>query len=564
MAKNSLILWIRRMLIPGMLPLFLMLGACSHTRDMVDIRREVQLPQEKVTQKPAEAVIPPAAPDFVPVTEEIHPLKTRIVDITARNTPLRDVLHVIARSTGLNLVMEKGVTPEIPITLTLKNIGAEEALGAIFSSVDYFYTVKDNILVVKAVDTRVFELGHPVTNQTYSIEVGGDILGAATSGTTGGGGGDTLKGKIEQTIKGDDEALKFWAAIESNLKNLLTPSTGSQFLRLSATQSTREEARTQSQSDEKGKSPEGAKAKPDQSTSLPMAEFIMAAEDQPQQTYTINRMTGTIVVTAAKRNMEKIEQYLATIRKVISRQVLVEAKIIEVELSDGLKYGIDWNFIKGDFAISATNFNSFSNFASGPVFTLEGSGTQFSSILKALATQGEVRTLSNPRINIMNGQTSVLSVGTKETFVAKIKSTVTTAVNSAATTITDPELNSTLSGIMLGIVPYISDSGEITLNITPMISSVTLNQTNQQVPGVGTQSISLPKIDLRQLSTTVKVRDGEMIVIGGLISKSENMQDSKVPILGDIPGIGLLFTRKDKVETKKELVIVLQPYIVSR
>lgn len=560
MARNSLILNMRKLFILGMLPLLLILGACSHTRNMTDIRREVQIPQESVVQKPATVPTPPAAPDFVPVTEEIHPLKTRIVDITARNTPLRDVLHVIARSTGLNLVMEKGVNPEIPITLTLKNIGAEEALSAIFSSVDYFYSVKDNILVVKAVETRVFELGHPVTNQTYSIEVGGDILGAATSGTTGGGStGDTLKGKIEQTIKGDDEALKFWASIESNLKNLLTPATGSQFLKLSATQPA-----TQASAEEKGKSPEGAKAKQDQPTSLPMSEFIMASEDQPQQTYTINRMTGTIVITAAKRNMEKVEQYLATIRKVISRQVLVEAKIIEVELSDSLKYGIDWNFIKGDFAISATNFNSFSNFASGPVFTLQGSGTQFSSILKALATQGEVRTLSNPRVNIMNGQTSVLSVGTKETFVAKIKSTVTTAVNSAATTITDPELNSTLSGIMLGIVPYISDSGDITLNITPMISSVTLNQTNQQVPGVGTQSISLPKIDLRQLSTTVKVRDGEMIVIGGLISNSENLQDSKVPILGDIPWIGLLFTRKDKVETKKELVIVLQPFIVSR
>ena len=120
-------------------------------------------------------------PEFTPITEDISPLKVRIVDIVARNTPLRDVLHVVAEATSLNLIMDKWVNPETPITLTLKNISADEALNIIFSSVDYFYAVKDNILFVKAVDSRIFELGHPAIIQNYTVDVGGDILGGGRS-----------------------------------------------------------------------------------------------------------------------------------------------------------------------------------------------------------------------------------------------------------------------------------------------------------------------------------------------------------------------------------------------
>lgn len=510
------------------------LFSCSST----DIKREIQIPKEAQEVKPARPVSELKIPEFIPVAEDISPIKTRIVDIVARNTPLRDVLHVIAEATGLNLVMEKGVAAETPITLTLKNVSAEDALNTIFSSVDYFYTIKDNMLIVKAVDTKIFELGHPAIVQTYNVDVGGDILGGATGSSTAGsstaggtatGGTTTIKGNITQSSKSDATAFNFWDAIEKSIASILgTTTTAAQ--------------------------PAGA----------PVAT---------QQGFTVNRLTGTIVVTASKRNIERVEQFLNTIKKVINRQVLVEAKIIEVQLSEGLKYGIDWSFVNqtlGDGKISLQTYippdgTGFRIPSTSPYFSMGVTrGASFSALLNALQQQGEVRTLSNPRVNIMNGQTALLSVGRNISFISKVETTTTTAAGAAPTTTFTVQTSNILSGIIIGIVPYINDNGEISLTITPIISDLVRLEDKTIGSGGNQSQISLPTVDLRELSTTVKVRDGQMIIIGGLISKKENLQDNKVPGLGDVPVLGGLFKSRDKAESRSELVVVLQPVLVSR
>jgi MSHA type pilus biogenesis protein MshL len=501
----------------------LLLCSCSST----DIKREIKIPEEVKEVKvdrPAPSEL--KVPEFVPVTEDISPLKTRIVDIAARNTPLRDVLHVIAEATGLNLVMEKNVSPEVPITLTLKNISAEDALNTIFLSVDYFYTIKDNMLVVKSVDTRIFELGHPAIVQTYNVDVGGDILGGATGAiagtTTGTTGTTTIKGSVTQSAKSDATAFNFWDAIEKSITSILGTT---------------------------------AAATPGQPAAI-------------QQSFTINRLTGTIMVTASKRNIERVEQYLNVLKRVINRQVLVEAKIIEVQLSEGLKYGIDWTFFDkwkgvGDITVGTRNLSSVVG-ATLPAFNVGVTGTNFNSVLNALQQQGEVRTLSNPRVNIMNGQTALLSVGRNTAFVSKVETT-TTATGTAPTTTYTITTSSVLSGIIIGIVPFINEYGEISLTITPIISDlVQLEDRTVGQAGQNQIQISLPTVDLKELSTTIKVRDGQMVIIGGLISKRETLQDNKVPVLGDVPLLGEAFKSRDKQEKKTELVVVLQPVLVSR
>ena len=497
------------------LPFLILLSSCS---SYIDIKREVQIPEEykevKAEQPPSELKIP----EFTPITEDISPLKVRIVDIVARSTPLRDVLHVVAEATSLNLVMDKWVNPETPITLTLKNISAEEALNIIFSSVDYFYAVKDNILFVKAVDSRIFELGHPAIVQNYESAVGGDILGGALGGTTGGtSGGSNIRGNIIQNTKSDTVAFNFWEAIENSIVSIL---------------------------------------------GITGEQATGAAGSTVMQRVNVNRLPGTVVVTATKRNMERVEEYLNTIKRVMNRQVLVEAKIIEVQLSDKLQFGIDWSFVThilgSPVTFSAKNFAVIPS--SGPFFSTEGSS--LSNLLTALKAQGELRTLSNPRVNIMNGQTSLLSVGRNENFISKVETTTSTGTTPIITfTVTT---SSVLSGIIIGIVPYINEIGEISLTITPIVSDlVDLNPTKIGQSGANQIEISLPIVDLRELSTTVKVRDGQLIIIGGLIKKDENLQKNKVPLLGDIPYLGELFTRRDKDESKTELVVILQPQLVS-
>jgi MSHA type pilus biogenesis protein MshL len=519
----------------------LMLVSCGYATNKVNLKREVQLPKtaERPVSAATQATPEALLPDFSPASEDISPLKTRIVDISARNTPLRDVLLVIAESCGLNLVMEQGVDPEIKVTLSLRNISAEDALQSVFSSVDYFYVIKDNMLSVRAVETRMFEIGQPSVNKTFSVDTGGDILGS------------TVKGNISQKIEGDASAFKYWDGIEANLKTILgNVTTGAAPVNAPVKAS---------------EAQQGDGDKPAKGDTVPFpAEALPSSVSVPQQFFTVNRLSGTIIVSASRKKLDKIEQYLATVKKVMNRQVMIEARIIEVQLNDSLKFGVDWSFIDrfGDFgmALKSQNFAGSAILGGQPITTAAIAGNKFSSLLSALEGQGEVLTLSNPRVSIMNGQTSLLSVGRNVKFLSEIKTTTNTQ-NGVLTTTVDTKTDNILSGVIVGIVPFISDNGDITMNITPIITDLV----SQQERVFGQNSITLPTVDLRELSTTVKVRDGEMVVIGGLISKKENMVDNKVPLLGDIPWLGtLLFTQKTKENTKSELVVILQPVIVSK
>jgi MSHA type pilus biogenesis protein MshL len=259
----------------------------------------------------------------------------------------------------------------------------------------------------------------------------------------------------------------------------------------------------------------------------------------------------------------------------MNRQVLVEARIIEVNFSDNLNFGVDWSFMDdfkelgGNFVTGFGNLNiatrSFNDVvdASVPNFRIGSSRANFQTLLTALKQQGHVNSLSNPRVNVMNGQASLLSVGRNVSFISKVSSTTSTAAGSAPLTTFNVETSSILSGVLIGIVPFINEQGEISLTVTPIVSDL-VNLLEKSIGQVGNQTtISLPTIDLKEMSTTVKVRDGQMVVIGGLISKKENIQDDKVPILGDIPWVGMLFTKKKKEESRSELVVVLQPKLVG-
>jgi MSHA biogenesis protein MshL len=506
----------------------------------MNTRKEIKIPEEfrqttpnqQATSKQAPA--PPKAPDFVPVTEDISPIKTRIVDITARKTPLRDVLHVVADAVSLNLVMEKGVDPETEVNLTLKNVTAESALNTIFAAVDYFYKIEGNLLVVKAVDTNVFELGHPAMTQTYAVEVGGDIFGGAMNVNPSGGGGSssTIKGSVSQTVKSDDTAFKFWDAVEKSIENILGGQAGD------------------------------------------------SAQAGPAQRFTINRLAGSIHVTATKQNLQRVENYVKSLKKIIGRQVLIEAKIIEVQLTDNLQFGVDWTLVDRFITTTdsgATRTTSSYTYATsrfkdivsntGQVFTITGAPSfggakaDLNFVVNALQNQGDIRTLSNPKLNIMNGQTALLTVGRNQAYISKVETTTTSTGGGGITTYT-VTTNSILSGFMIGILPYINEYGEISLTITPIVSEL-VKFTQQSVGSPSVIDISLPTVDLKELSTTVKVRNGDIVAIGGLISQKEKQSDNQVPFIGNIPVLGYFFKSRDKQESRTELVIILQPTLLN-
>ena len=479
--------------------------------DIIEATLEAGRPQEEFPPQPPE----PVSPDFVPVREESSPLSTKTVSLAARHTPLRDVLYTIAETASLNLVLERGVDPDLPITITFKDVLIEDALNIIFDSVDYFYSIKDNILIVKAMETKIFELGRPGVTQEYKIDVGGDILSGISSNS--GDTTSTLSGDVSMTSSSDSTSFRFWDAIENSLNSILQA--------------------------------EGAGENSEQTPN-----------------FTINRMSGTVMVTASKNDLQKVDNFLTSLKKVLNRQVLIEARIVEVQLSEGLKYGIDWTAVGAWLAVKTNSVGTdlFTSVISSEQPFFQFSITEndnLSLLLKALEQQGDVRTLSNPRVNILNGQTAMLSVGRNTTFISRVESTTTSDVSSTTTFTVDT--SSILSGIMFGLVPYIDSNQEITLTITPIITN--LIDLESKLIGSGTSSveIKLPTVDLREMSTTVKVLNGQLIIIGGLIDRKESVHENKVPVFGDIPLLGPLFKSVDKSYDNKELVIMLIPRVES-
>ena len=458
-------------------------------------------------------ITPPPTPEFKPSIEEISPLNETI-SISVTNAALREVIHSVAETVGLNVVMQKGVNPEVPVTVTLKEVSASDALDIILSSTDYFYEIKDNILYIKAMKTRIFEFGHPSINQSYGVDIGGDILGSTSESTSG-----KIRGNVTLTKKSDDKSFNFWDAIEEGLKTII--------------------------------------------------EHGQPASLQQRPSFTINRLTGTIVVTGGRSVLQRVEKYLDKIKEVLSRQVIIEARVVEVKLSEGTKYGIDWSFLDdwkgvGTINFGTENFNPAGETGS-PVFQLGVTGANFTGLLEALQSQGQVKVLSNPRVNLMNGQTALLSVGRSIDIISKVETTTSTGTTTTGQTTFSIETSNILSGIIIGMVPYINDRGEVSITITPIVSDL-VSLEERQIGQVGENNIliSLPTIDLREMSTTVKIRDGDMVVLGGLISSKNNISEKEVPFLAKIPILGYLFRRHEEASERKELIILLKPTIVPQ
>lgn len=514
-----------------------LLTACSANKPAA--KSDEHLINDSIPRSPAWKVDPPPPPSepqppaFVSMPEEIVPLKTKIVTIVVRNSTLGDVLHIIADASGLNLMIDRDVPLDQPITLSLKNATAEDALKSVFSSADCFYTITNNVLKVESVGTRVFELGHPALVNSYSMDVGGNISGAGMSAA------------ITAGSKADGKAHDFWSSMETSLASIMDKRGTSA-------------AQTGSGIEQKHKSTN------------------RSGEGSAQQSVTVNRLTGTIMVTASRKNLEKVEQYLDNVRKVLNRQVMIEARIIEVTLNEGLNFGIDWSFLKnagalggtlsgglGSLNLANTSFNDARNAAANSSkFQVGLARTDFQALLTSLKTQGEIKTLSNPKINVMNGHASILTVGTNTSFISKV--TTTTSTNAGGNTISFvPETTSVLSGMIIGIVPFISEKGDISLNITPITSDLVNLQDKTFGSGSNQTTITIPTVALREMTTTVKMRDGQMVIIGGLISKKESSNQEKIPLIGDIPYLGKLFTRTNNTESRSELVLLLRPHIVE-
>ena len=280
----------------------------------------------------------------------------------------------------------------------------------------------------------------------------------------------------------------------------------------------------------------------------------------------ITPQAGAIVVRALPSELAVVGDYLRQTELTLQRQVILEAKILEVELSNGFQSGINWSAVTD---VGGGGKNITLSQGSTPLSNLDGINgvfgaafnlNDFTALIELLETQGNVQVLSSPRVSTLNNQKAVIKVGTDEFFVTDIETTTTTGT--ATTTTPDVELTPFFSGIALDVTPQISADGAIILHIHPSISQVS-DQNKQITVGSDTLDLPLALSTIRESDSVVRARSGQVIVIGGLMKSTSSDTQGKTPGLGDMDVVGGLFRQQRQSSKKSELVILLKPVIAD-
>ncbi len=297
------------------------------------------------------------------------------------------------------------------------------------------------------------------------------------------------------------------------------------------------------------------------------------------QTVIVNPQAGVLTLRAYPDEIRQVNEFLGISQQRMHRQVILEAKILEVTLSDGYQQGINWSkafssngasYNIGSGAITQDSsgnpitsvlpgLDAIGNLLGGQSNVVISSGS-FDAVISFMATQGDLNVLSSPRVTASNNQKAVIKVGTDEYYVTDLSSVVGTGDNAQASP--DITLTPFFSGISLDVTPQIDDQGNVLLHVHPAVIEVE-QQTKKILYRSEEIELPLARSSIRESDSVIRAKDGDVVVIGGLMKSNTVDQVSKVPFLGDVPALGHLFRNTTKLTQKTELVILLKPTVVG-
>lgn len=531
--------------------LLLSLAACNTQQDKT-LFAEKELNAVMEQQSSAQKAVPDSITQTLlnePVQPQTKSMTQERFDVSVHNVNARDFFMGLVNGTGTNLVVHPGVSGTL--SLDLKKVTIDEVLKVTRDIYGYEFKKDFNIYTVypNEMRTQVFQINYldvqRVGVSDTSVVIGrGQSSGNSQNGNSGGG----------QTSQNDTANLL--GMIESANKNSR-----------SNTQGIAPGARVQTLN------------KTDFWSNLQSTVSSIIGGTDESRSVVVSPQAGMIVVKAYPHELSAVREFLERSELTIKRQVILEAKILEVTLSEGFEAGINWNQISGQITQAKNLQDGFPLNTDGSATVgefrdlevgREAVGSTFASLyqikditklLSLLQTQGQVQVLSSPRVSTVNNQKAVIRVGSDEYFVTGISNNSTT---NASTTTNTPniELSPFFSGISLDVTPQIAEDGEVILHIHPVVSEV---RDQLKVFTVGEDNFSLPLAlrGVRESDSIVKAANGQVIVLGGLMTEKVNNVDGKRPILGDIPIVNSLFKTKNKQRSKTELVILLKPTLVD-
>jgi len=484
----------------------------------------------------------------IPQREEAKKVQERLYTFFARDASIHDVLLAFSRDSEFNIVIDPELSGKV--TIDLKRVTLKEALDAILSPLGWNYRMDGKFIKVlrPQMETRLFTLNYIATKRSGKREIyastGGGLQTAAIPGQQGTVGGGTRTGYSD--LVSVDE-MDLWKDIQKGLEAIIFGSV-------------------------EGKE---APSETDKTT--------WARVDVKGKKLIINKSTGVIMVTDYLPNLNKAASYIETMEGSSQRQVSIQAKILEVILSDEYKEGINWNVIQSlprslNLSWGLTDRSGTTGFPGGTTGTTSGTGTGtggstttpgifkvkpfggtfaigaagseivLSDVMQAISEQGDVKVLSSPTISTLNNQKAIIRVGNQDVF---FNSGVVVAGGDTVVQTFQPVTIDV--GIILDVTPQISEDGTIIMNIHPSITE----KTGEKVTPDG--KTTFPLLSVRETDTTVKVKDGQTIIIAGLMQEKKEESFIGFPVLQSVPVLGGLFRYKTEKKRNSELVIMITP-----
>jgi len=457
-------------------------------------------------------------------------LNNKKFDVSAVNASAKNFFMGLVRDDDVNIVVHPDVTGSISIRL--KQVSLEQVLRAVCDVYNFDF-VKEQYgykILPRTIQTKLFKLDYlnvsrdgksntRVSNGQVSNSSSGDTGGNTNSSSTNGQGQSgqsstqITNSEIETTSKSD-----FWETIEESVSAIIG--------------------------------------------------------EAPGKRVVVSPQVGLILVEAYSSELRSVEQFLKSAENALLKQVVIEAKILEVALSENFQAGIQWDTFEQGFGgqlelndsrvgagFQSGDISKLVNSSIGGVFSAGLNFTDFTSIIEVLQSQGDVQVLSSPRISTVNNQKAVIKVGSEEYFVTNISNDTNQGATGSTTT-TDVTISPFFSGIALDVTPHISSKNTITLHIHPTITTV--SDKIKEV-GLADSPLILPLAykTVRESDSIVKAQDGQVVVLGGLIQNRVDNKRADIPWLHKIPFLGLLFSQRQDVMVKSELVILLRPKVIG-
>jgi MSHA type pilus biogenesis protein MshL len=562
----------------------------------------------------------------VSIAEEAKLKVEAKISSTRGPQPLWDIMKRLASLKGMNVSWSSDVDRNVLVDVNINaNDDFFAAIDNLLRQVDYFHELQGNTIIVKYKETRQFHIAMPFIKQTYKTKTGGDLLGGGdgTEASTNVAGEIALSSEgvaITNQKDGTAGGIEFntWNSIENNLNSVLDI--------WSTVAVTKQDSTSAATEEEKKRSADKELNKVSKDSTTEQSVTATYQRSKGGNTYFIDKPVGLVTVTAPRPIIEKLDDYFKSLQRELYKQVAIEAKILEVQLDDSSSIGLNWNKILSSLSVASGSLSggktysksktdtedqsdTFSNtrtrtdtrdssftstddgltiveaatdsagtlinnvatsvassgvsaatvIANGLTGSLGGTislaAFTFDSFLNAVSTQGKATILSNPKLSVLNGQPSLITVGKNVTYISSIEADRDDDGNITYSA----ETARALSGVGLALTANILDDNQIILNLVPVTSEL-VEPIEYRPIGLGT--IGLPVINVREMSTTVRVKNGEMLVIGGLISSVSENEGTFIPGTSNLSFFKYLFGAETKSSKKRELIILLKPRII--